>query len=208
MGLIALQRFIIIIIIRVDICTFCWSDCRYLTKAVADRGYNPFVVIRPENEASQSLYKKLGFRKLYRTIRATFTPYDWQEIIENDDCSIIRDNLANAVRQLKVEQRVLEAFQIDEDATMRAENEDFDGEETIRDPSDSPKDEEDEEDVPENGYDREDEMLEPIQEQSEGRIASSEDNSAADISSDNNRTNQPESQEAEPGTDVASEQND
>ncbi|XP_066587256.1 uncharacterized protein [Prorops nasuta] len=52
---------------------------RYLTKRVADRGYSPFVVIRPENEASQSLYKKLGFRKLYTTVRATFTPSSWRE---------------------------------------------------------------------------------------------------------------------------------
>ncbi|XP_043268788.1 uncharacterized protein [Venturia canescens] len=190
---------------------------RYLTKAVADRGYNPFVVIRPENEASQSLYRKLGFRMLYTTIRATFTPYDWEEP-ENEDCSIIRENLANAVRQLKVEQRVIDAFQIDEDATMRAENEDFDGEETIRDPSDSPKDEEEDgqsDEVAENGYEREDELLEPIEEQPEGRIGSSEENSAADASSDNNRTNEAESQEVndsnegdDGGTDVTSEQND
>ncbi|XP_078039802.1 uncharacterized protein LOC144471541 [Augochlora pura] len=52
---------------------------RYLTKWVADRGYKPFVVIRPENEASQSLYKKLGFKKLYQMVRMTFTPTSWQE---------------------------------------------------------------------------------------------------------------------------------
>lgn len=33
---------------------------KYLTKVVMDRGYLPFVVIRPENDASKSLYAKLG----------------------------------------------------------------------------------------------------------------------------------------------------
>lgn len=74
---------------------------RYLTKAVAERGYNPFVVIRPENEASQSLYTKLGFRKLYQTVRATFTPEGWLEPEEKeitDDFDIVRENFDNAVR--------------------------------------------------------------------------------------------------------------
>ncbi|XP_076644614.1 uncharacterized protein LOC143354424 [Halictus rubicundus] len=83
---------------------------RYLTKRVADRGYQPFVVIRPENEASQSLYKKLGFRKLYQTVRMTFMPSAWQEA-ETESSSILRDNLENAVRQLTIEQKVLNAFQ-------------------------------------------------------------------------------------------------
>lgn len=153
---------------------------RYLTKEVADRGYNPFVVIRPENEASQSLYKKLGFRKLYQTIRATFTPYDWREEPEEEACTVLRENFENAVRQLKVENRVIEAFQIDEDATMMAENEDFDGEETIRDPSDSPKDEDDGqvEEIAENGYERDEECLEPIDEHPEDRIESPEEEEA------------------------------
>jgi GNAT superfamily N-acetyltransferase len=45
-----------------------------LTAAVRQRGYIPFVVIRPENSASQSLYLKLGFKKIYSTIRAVLKP--------------------------------------------------------------------------------------------------------------------------------------
>ncbi|KAF4518969.1 hypothetical protein B566_EDAN007756, partial [Ephemera danica] len=45
-----------------------------LTAAVRQRGYIPFVVIRPENAASQSLYLKLGFKKHYSTIRAVLKP--------------------------------------------------------------------------------------------------------------------------------------
>ncbi|KAL1461882.1 hypothetical protein WDU94_013748 [Cyamophila willieti] len=47
---------------------------QYLTRIVHARGYIPFVVIRPENDASQSLYMKLGFRKVYQTTRAILTP--------------------------------------------------------------------------------------------------------------------------------------
>ena len=47
---------------------------RFLAGEVARRGYRPFVVIRPENEASQSLYAKLGFRRLFRTVRMSFQP--------------------------------------------------------------------------------------------------------------------------------------
>lgn len=43
---------------------------QYLTKIVTDRGYLPFVVIRPENDASKSLYTILGFKKNYETVRA------------------------------------------------------------------------------------------------------------------------------------------
>ncbi|XP_015514824.2 uncharacterized protein [Neodiprion pinetum] len=73
---------------------------RYLIKAVADRGYNSFVFIRPENEASRSLYTKLGFRKLYQTARAIFTPEGWEEP-ESEGNLFLRENLENAVRQLK-----------------------------------------------------------------------------------------------------------
>lgn len=45
-----------------------------LTKEVASRGYKPFVVIRPENDASRSLYSKLGFEKRFRTVRAILRP--------------------------------------------------------------------------------------------------------------------------------------
>nr|XP_031847991.1 uncharacterized protein LOC116433723 isoform X2 [Nomia melanderi] len=86
---------------------------RYLTKRVAERGYQPFVVIRPENEASQSLYKKLGFVKLYQTVRMTFTPSTWQDP-ENESSGYFKDNLENAVRQLTIEQKVVNAFQHDE----------------------------------------------------------------------------------------------
>ncbi|KPJ17146.1 hypothetical protein RR48_14002 [Papilio machaon] len=47
---------------------------RRLTKEVAARGYKPFVVIRPENDASRSLYSKLGFEKRFRTVRAVLRP--------------------------------------------------------------------------------------------------------------------------------------
>lgn len=47
---------------------------KYLTKVVSDRGYMPFVVIRPENDASKSLYTKLGFRKHFETVRAILLP--------------------------------------------------------------------------------------------------------------------------------------
>lgn len=43
---------------------------------VTERGYIPYVVIRPENDASKSLYTKLGFQKIYQTVRAVFKPHD------------------------------------------------------------------------------------------------------------------------------------
>jgi DNA-binding LacI/PurR family transcriptional regulator len=49
---------------------------RALTKLVLERGYKPFVVIRPENDASRGLYTKLGFEKAYQTVRAVFTPFN------------------------------------------------------------------------------------------------------------------------------------
>lgn len=45
-----------------------------LTNKVIDRGYTPFVVIRPENDASRSLYTKLGFKKAFETVRVTLNP--------------------------------------------------------------------------------------------------------------------------------------
>lgn len=50
-----------------------------LTRVVIARGYIPFVVIRPENDASQSLYTKLGFKKHYQTVRAILRPHGYQE---------------------------------------------------------------------------------------------------------------------------------
>uniref|UniRef100_A0A182IVQ0 Uncharacterized protein n=1 Tax=Anopheles atroparvus TaxID=41427 RepID=A0A182IVQ0_ANOAO len=46
-----------------------------LTKLVIQRGYTPFVVIRPENDASRGLYMKLGFRKAFEAVRGTFVPF-------------------------------------------------------------------------------------------------------------------------------------
>ncbi|XP_011685891.1 PREDICTED: uncharacterized protein LOC105448803 isoform X2 [Wasmannia auropunctata] len=99
---------------------------RYLTKRVAEKGYYPFVVIRPENEASQSLYKKLGFRRLYQLVRMIFMPFTWQE--SENDANILRDNLENAVRQLTIEQRVITALHGGQDCQEASE-------ETIRDPA-------------------------------------------------------------------------
>lgn len=47
-----------------------------LTEIVIKRGYLPFVVIRPENNASKGLYKKLGFTKKFNVVRAIFTPLE------------------------------------------------------------------------------------------------------------------------------------
>lgn len=45
-----------------------------LTEKVIERGYTPFVVIRPENDASRNLYTKLGFKKVFETVRVTLRP--------------------------------------------------------------------------------------------------------------------------------------
>jgi ribosomal protein S18 acetylase RimI-like enzyme len=52
---------------------------KYLTKEVTERGYKPFVVIRPENDASKSLYTKLGFKKSYQMIRAVLRPDNYEQ---------------------------------------------------------------------------------------------------------------------------------
>ncbi|CAG9857956.1 unnamed protein product [Phyllotreta striolata] len=49
---------------------------KYLTKLVKQRGYMPFVVIRPENDASKGLYAKLGFKKYFETVRAILRPHE------------------------------------------------------------------------------------------------------------------------------------
>lgn len=36
----------------------------------------PFVVIRPENDASKGLYAKLGFKKYFETVRAILRPHE------------------------------------------------------------------------------------------------------------------------------------
>lgn len=45
-----------------------------LTKLVLERGYIPFVAIRPENDASRSLYTKLGFERSFQTARVILRP--------------------------------------------------------------------------------------------------------------------------------------
>ncbi|XP_020287559.1 uncharacterized protein LOC109856564 isoform X2 [Pseudomyrmex gracilis] len=137
---------------------------RYLTKKVADRGYFPFVVIRPENKASHSLYKKLGFRQLYQIVRMIFTPATWQE--NDNDANVLRDNLENAVRQLTIEQRVITAL------SDQKENG-----KTIQDPAGT-EEEEEEEKKEEDA--NEEEVLETIEEQSEERTDVADDTAAAD----------------------------
>lgn len=45
-----------------------------LTQKVIERGYTPFVVIRPQNDASRNLYTKLGYQKAFETVRVTLQP--------------------------------------------------------------------------------------------------------------------------------------
>jgi hypothetical protein len=56
-----------------------------LAKLVEDRGYLPFVIIRPENEASQNLYKKLGFEKAFTAARIILVPFTNHEVVEEYD---------------------------------------------------------------------------------------------------------------------------
>lgn len=49
---------------------------KFLTQVVTERGYIPFVIIRPENAASKGLYEKLGFRKNFQTVRAILRPHE------------------------------------------------------------------------------------------------------------------------------------
>ncbi|XP_076681418.1 glycine N-acyltransferase-like protein 3 isoform X2 [Andrena cerasifolii] len=139
---------------------------RYLTRRVAERGYQPFVVIRPENEASQSLYKKLGFRKLYQTVRMTFIPSAWRGA-ENETSHVLRDNLENAVRQLTIEQNVVDDFRnvdgivASEEAAQDSTSQVVDVETAVEEP---------EGDLEECEDLREDVLLEPVAEESEDRI--------------------------------------
>lgn len=50
-----------------------------LARLVIKRGFTPFVVIRHENEASKSLYKKLGFEKEFEMARIVFTPFEFKD---------------------------------------------------------------------------------------------------------------------------------
>lgn len=51
-----------------------------LTQKVIERGYTPFVVIRPENDASRNLYTKLGYKKAYETVRVTLRPHSTNDL--------------------------------------------------------------------------------------------------------------------------------
>lgn len=62
-----------------------------LARLVIKRGYKPFVVIRHENEASKSLYTKLGFVREYEMARIVWTPFDY----------IRGDNILNHVKDLE-----------------------------------------------------------------------------------------------------------
>ncbi|XP_012222372.1 uncharacterized protein [Linepithema humile] len=162
---------------------------RYLTKRVAEKGYYPFVVIRPENEASHSLYKKLGFRRLYQLVRMTFTPSMWQE--SENDANILRDNLENAVRQLSLEQRVITALRDQKES-----------EETIQDPAGIASIVEKEGEEGEGGANEED-LLETIEEQSEERIDTAGDNADDPVAEEASETAQIDDSNNDCGTDVA-----
>lgn len=71
---------------------------RALTGLVLKRGYQPFVVIRPENDASKSLYIKLGFEKAFSTIRAILKPYP-----EAIDGTEVRENGGDHLEEIDVE---------------------------------------------------------------------------------------------------------
>lgn len=47
-----------------------------LARLVIKRGYKPFVVIRHENDASRSLYAKLGFEKVFDMARIKLFPFE------------------------------------------------------------------------------------------------------------------------------------
>lgn len=73
---------------------------QYLTKVVISRGYIPYVVIRPENSASLSLYSKLGFKKHYQAVRAILLPHGYDDINDtprgNGDNDNDTDNAASS----------------------------------------------------------------------------------------------------------------
>lgn len=55
-------------------CSYGIRLAKALTELVFERGYTPFVVIRPHNDASRNLYTKLGYVKAYETCRVRMTP--------------------------------------------------------------------------------------------------------------------------------------
>lgn len=60
-----------------------------LARLVIKRGYKPFVLIRHENEASKSLYTKLGFVREFEMARIVWTPFDY----------VPEDKLLNALKR-------------------------------------------------------------------------------------------------------------
>jgi FR47-like protein len=62
---------------------------------VINRGYKPFVVIRHENEASKSLYKKLGFEKEFEMARIVFTPADQDDKGDEEEVSNGKEEKSN-----------------------------------------------------------------------------------------------------------------
>lgn len=64
-----------------------------LTLRVKERGYTPFVVIRPENEASRNLYTKLGFVRAFATVRVTLNPNKIQVKANGDVIMAENDNI-------------------------------------------------------------------------------------------------------------------
>ncbi|XP_055386702.1 uncharacterized protein LOC129615482 [Condylostylus longicornis] len=80
---------------------------RSLTQLVIKRGYSPFVIIRPENDASRNLYIKLGFEKVYETVRAKLNPFI---VADNGDDGDGEHNCKNN-RDLKNDDNINEIFE-------------------------------------------------------------------------------------------------
>lgn len=81
-----------------------------LTKKVIERGYTPFVVIRPENDASRNLYTKLGFEKAFSTVRVTLVPNNSKKIEANGhdivDGDVQNDEGIEDMRSSDIPQRI------------------------------------------------------------------------------------------------------
>lgn len=59
-----------------------------LSRLVIKRGYKPFVVIRHENNASKSLYTKLGFVQEFEMARIVWMPFGY---VRDDQTQTIID---------------------------------------------------------------------------------------------------------------------
>lgn len=81
-----------------------------LTRKVIERGYTPFVVIRPENDASRNLYTKLGFQKAFSTVRVTLIPNNSESIKANGhdivDGDVQNDEGIEDMRSSDIPQRI------------------------------------------------------------------------------------------------------